>query len=377
MHTLAPSASPSSSRPRAARRAKRPRPRRFPTYRKTQGNTVYAVDIHRRVGVHVVGVQKWNDVHLERMHDDGQAATRELVGRCGRRARAFHLWEGVSPPPVVFAANPRAARYRAKRSRRQTSLGCNARGSRRAAALEGSATGAITLSRRGREVRQRARGGRHVPFYVDLLLVREQLRETERGSVFRSDRSGHRGLACVRTMASFAKGELRAFIRSRIEARASRRCASPLAITRRSPRFDSSRVPAIPRSRLFQNRRPRARPAGTTRFSSSPLSSPSPPSFLPSDSHLACHPTALSAAPNPDADSSRRGLAVTTPAGFAGAVGRYAVAILYLFLGIAIVDDFFTPSLELICERLNLSKTSPERRSPAAESSAPELSRRP
>ena len=148
-------------------------------------DTVYAVDIRRRVGVHVVGVQKWNDVHLERMHDDGQAATRELVGRCGRRARAFHLWEGVSPPPVVFAANPRAARYRAKRSRRQTSLGCNARGCRRAAALgEGSATGAITLSRRGRGFDSALGAVGTFPSTSTCCWSREQLRETERGVRF-------------------------------------------------------------------------------------------------------------------------------------------------------------------------------------------------
>ena len=257
------------------------------------------------------------------MHDDGQAATRELVGRCGRRARAFHLWEGVSPPPVVFAANPRAARYRAKRSRRQTSLGCNARGSRRAAALgEGSATGAITLSRRGRGFDSALGAVGTFPSTSTCCWSREQLRETERGVRFGSDRSGHRGLACVRTMASFAKGRLRAFIRSRIEARASRRCASPLAIAS----ISSIRLLARPRHpALTPLPKPSSarRPAGTTRFSSSPLSSPSPPSFLPSDSHLACHPTALSTAPNPDADSSRRGLVVTTPAGFAGAVGRF------------------------------------------------------
>ena len=172
-------------------------------------------------------------------------------------------------------------------------------------------------------VRQRARGGRHVPFYVDLLLVP---RTTARNRTRRPFLGATEAAIGVSRARARWRASLRAdFARSSArELRlAPRDGARPRSSSRRAPRFDSSRVPAIPRSRLFQNRRPRARPAGTTRFSSSPLSSPSPPSFLPSDSYLACHPTALSTAPNPDADSSRRGLAVTTPIGFAGAVGRF------------------------------------------------------
>ena len=41
----------------------------------------------------------------------------------------------------------------------------------------------------------------------------------------------------------------------------------------------------------------------------------------------------------------------------AGGWVLYAVAILYLFLGIAIIcDDYFTASLEQICEKLKLSE---------------------
>jgi K+-dependent Na+/Ca+ exchanger-like protein len=57
-----------------------------------------------------------------------------------------------------------------------------------------------------------------------------------------------------------------------------------------------------------------------------------------------------------------------------GGWALHAVAILYLFLGIAIVcDDFFTPSLEVICEKLNLSEDVAGATFMAAGSSAPEL----
>jgi len=57
-----------------------------------------------------------------------------------------------------------------------------------------------------------------------------------------------------------------------------------------------------------------------------------------------------------------------------GGWALYAAAILYLFLGIAIVcDDFFTPSLEVICARLNLSEDVAGATFMAAGSSAPEL----
>ena len=65
---------------------------------------------------------------------------------------------------------------------------------------------------------------------------------------------------------------------------------------------------------------------------------------------------------------------MTRRLGSPGRLGAFAVAILYLFLGIAIVcDDFFTPSLELICERLNLSEDVAGATFMAAGSSAPEL----
>jgi hypothetical protein len=52
----------------------------------------------------------------------------------------------------------------------------------------------------------------------------------------------------------------------------------------------------------------------------------------------------------------------------------YALAILYLFLGVAIVcDDFFTASLEKICLRLRLSEDVAGATFMAAGSSAPEL----
>lgn len=178
----------------------------------------------------------------------------------------------------------------------------------------------------------------------------------------------------MRTMASFAKGRLRAFIRSRIEARASRRCASPLAIAS----ISSIRLLARPRH-----------PALT------PL--PKPSSARPSRRHHALLLVAaliavaavfpsLGLASRVSSDGAldgtqpRRGLLTAGPCGDdAGWVRRggwalYAVAILYLFLGIAIVcDDFFTPSLELICERLNLSEDVAGATFMAAGSSAPEL----
>mmetsp|Transcript_5564 Transcript_5564/g.14112 ORF Transcript_5564/g.14112 Transcript_5564/m.14112 type:complete len:366 (-) Transcript_5564:100-1197(-) len=52
----------------------------------------------------------------------------------------------------------------------------------------------------------------------------------------------------------------------------------------------------------------------------------------------------------------------------------YAIGILYLFLGIAIIcDDYFTASLELICTKLNLSEDVAGATFMAAGSSAPEL----
>ncbi|MDA9097425.1 calcium/sodium antiporter [bacterium] len=52
----------------------------------------------------------------------------------------------------------------------------------------------------------------------------------------------------------------------------------------------------------------------------------------------------------------------------------YTVGTLYLFLGVAIVcDDFFTDSLEVICEKLNLSEDVAGATLMAAGSSAPEL----
>jgi len=58
----------------------------------------------------------------------------------------------------------------------------------------------------------------------------------------------------------------------------------------------------------------------------------------------------------------------------AGGWVLYVVAILYLFLGIAIIcDDYFTPSLEVICEKLNLSEDVAGATFMAAGSSAPEL----
>ena len=323
MHTHAPSASPSSSRPARGASSRQtstaeafPHVSEDPETRSTPSTSAGASASMSS------GCKSGTTCILSGCMTTAKPRRASWLGDADV-ARAFHLWEGVSPPPVVFAAFPRAARYRAKRSRRQMSLGCNARGSRRAATLgEGSATGAITLSRRGCGF-DGALGAVGVPFYVDLLLVprttaRNRTRRPFLGATEAAigvSRARARWRASLR--ADFARSSAR---ESRLAPRDGARPRSP---SRRAPRFDSSRVPAIPRSRLFQNRRPRARPAGTTRFSSSPLSSPSPPSFLPSDSHLACHPTALSTAPNLDADSSRRGLAVTTQAGFAGAVGRF------------------------------------------------------
>jgi len=52
----------------------------------------------------------------------------------------------------------------------------------------------------------------------------------------------------------------------------------------------------------------------------------------------------------------------------------YALAILYLFLGVAVTcDDFFAPSLERVCERLRLSEDVAGATFMAAGSSAPEL----
>ena len=52
----------------------------------------------------------------------------------------------------------------------------------------------------------------------------------------------------------------------------------------------------------------------------------------------------------------------------------HVLAILYLFLGIAIIcDDFFAPSLEIICEKLGLSEDVAGATFMAAGSSAPEL----
>lgn len=52
----------------------------------------------------------------------------------------------------------------------------------------------------------------------------------------------------------------------------------------------------------------------------------------------------------------------------------YALAILYLFLGVAVTcDDFFAPSLERVCERLKLSEDVAGATFMAAGSSAPEL----
>ena len=52
----------------------------------------------------------------------------------------------------------------------------------------------------------------------------------------------------------------------------------------------------------------------------------------------------------------------------------YALAILYLFLGVAVTcDDFFAPSLERVCERLDLSEDVAGATFMAAGSSAPEL----
>jgi len=57
-----------------------------------------------------------------------------------------------------------------------------------------------------------------------------------------------------------------------------------------------------------------------------------------------------------------------------GGWALHVLAILYLFLGIAIVcDDFFTPSLEIICEKLGLSEDVAGATFMAAGSSAPEL----
>ena len=80
----------------------------------------------------------------------------------------------------------------------------------------------------------------------------------------------------------------------------------------------------------------------------------------------------------------RRLLASTSCAGDASTDARwissrggwvlYALAILYLFLGVAIVcDDFFTASLERICHRLRLSEDVAGATFMAAGSSAPEL----
>ena len=50
------------------------------------------------------------------------------------------------------------------------------------------------------------------------------------------------------------------------------------------------------------------------------------------------------------------------------------IGILYIFLGIAIIcDDYFTPSLEVISDKLNLSKDVAGATFMAAGSSAPEL----
>ena len=228
------------------------------------------------------------------------------------------------------SGTPRAARYRAKRSGRRRSPRAALRRSRFPAS-GGAWRGQchqrdLSVEARAR-VRQRARSGRHIPLRV-AWWSREQLRATDRGVRFweRPKRpSGSRVRA--------HDGELRSGQTSRVH---------PLAP--RGSRFETVRAPARHRVQLLdstprasppspahvtpsQNRRPRARLAGTTRFSSSPRSSPSPPSFLPSGSRIARHPTApsmtRSTALHPDARSSRRCPAATTPVGSAGADGRF------------------------------------------------------
>jgi len=185
MHTLAPSASPSSSRPARGASSRQtstaeafPHVSEDPETRSTPSTSAGASASMSS------GCKSGTTCILSGCMTTAKPRRASWLGDADV-ARAFHLWEGVSPPPVVFAAFPRAARYRAKRSRRQMSLGCNARGSRRAATLgEGSATGAITLSRRGRGFDGALGAVGTSPSTSTCCWSREQLRETERGVRF-------------------------------------------------------------------------------------------------------------------------------------------------------------------------------------------------
>jgi len=116
-------------------------------------------------------------------------------------------------------------------------------------------------------------------------------------------------------------------------------------------------------------------------------SAPFPTASGTPDSSSGVFPTEVSGWRTPETSANaggRRLLASTSCAGDASTDARwissrmgwvlYALAILYLFLGVAIVcDDFFTASLERICLRLRLSEDVAGATFMAAGSSAPEL----